>query len=176
MRWNDIHTLPCSMARTLSVIGDRWTMLIIRDCFLGTRRFDDFQKQLGLTRHLLADRLNKLVEADVLYKAPQREGSTRYEYRLTEKGIELYPILLAMVAWGDRWMAGENGPPLEYIHRPCGQKTTPAAICSHCSEPIDPRAMQPIIGPGLKPYLDEPSLAEAKRLASYRFLTQGDSS
>lgn len=172
MRWNDIHTLPCSVARTLSIIGDRWTMLIIRDCFLGTRRFDDFQKQLGLTRHLLTDRLNKLVAADILRKVPQREGSKRHEYRLTAKGIELHPILMTMAAWGDKWMADEAGPPLEYIHLVCGEKTQPGTHCSACNASINPRNIQPILGPALEEKADNPQWAEAKALASYRFLTK----
>ncbi|MGH7123950.1 MAG: winged helix-turn-helix transcriptional regulator, partial [Stellaceae bacterium] len=89
MRWDEIRGMPCSVARTLSVIGDRWTLLVLRDAFLRTRRFEDFQRQLGVTRHLLASRLRKLVAAGILAKVRYQEKPTRYEYRLTEKGLEL---------------------------------------------------------------------------------------
>ena len=103
--------MPCSVARTLSIIGDRWTLLVLRDAFLRTRRFEDFQRQLGVTRHLLADRLRKLVAAGILEKVRYQEKPTRYEYRLTEKGLELHPVIVSMLRWGDRWMADEHGPP-----------------------------------------------------------------
>ena len=91
MRWQELDQQPCSLARTLSVVGDRWTLMILRDCFLGIRRFDDFEKRLGITRHVLTDRLKKLVEQGVLSKVPYQERPRREEYRLTEKGLELHP-------------------------------------------------------------------------------------
>ncbi|HEY0438157.1 MAG TPA: helix-turn-helix domain-containing protein, partial [Phenylobacterium sp.] len=93
MQWNELDRQPCSVSRTLSVIGDRWTLLILRDCFLKVRRFDDFQARLGIGRPILADRLQKLVDAFVLTKVAYRQNPTRYEYRLTEKGLDLYPVV-----------------------------------------------------------------------------------
>lgn len=150
MKWQDLGELPCSIARSLSVIGDRWTILILRNAFLRVRRFDDFQQQLGITRHILADRLAKLVEAGVFTKVLYQQRPPRYEYRLTEQGRDLYPILLALVAWGDRYLDGGKGPPLQYRHQHCGKTFRPTMTCSECGEAIDAREVTPMAGPGLK--------------------------
>jgi DNA-binding HxlR family transcriptional regulator len=139
MRWEDLDQQPCSLARTLSVVGDRWTLIILRDCFLGVRRFDDFEARLGITRHVLADRLRKLVEAGVLVKRPYQQRPRRDEYRLTEKGRDLYPVILSLVHWGDRHMADEQGPPLRHRHRTCGAYTRGILACSECGEELRPR-------------------------------------
>ena len=97
MRRDEIGEVPCSVARTLSVIGDRWTLLVLRDAFLRTRRFEDFQRQLGVTRHLLADRLKKLVAEDILLKVRYQEKPARCEYRLTRKGRDLHPVIVSLV-------------------------------------------------------------------------------
>lgn len=154
MKWQDVGEMPCSIARTLSVVGDRWTLLILRNAFLTTRRFDDFQAQLGITRHLLADRLRKLVEFGILKKVAYQDKPERYEYRLTDKGKELYPLLLALVAWGDKWMDEGKGAPLEYRHHRCGQKFRPVMVCSECGEALNPREVTPIAGPGLQASAD----------------------
>ena len=112
MRWSNLEQEACSVARTVSVIGDRWTLLILRDCFLRVRRFEEFQARLGITRPLLANRLRKLVKDLVLAKVPYQKRPLRYEYRLTEKGIDLYPIVMSIVHWGDVHMAGRKGRPL----------------------------------------------------------------
>ncbi|HEX9325317.1 MAG TPA: helix-turn-helix domain-containing protein, partial [Reyranella sp.] len=109
MRWNKLENEACSVARTVSVIGDRWTLLILRDCFLRVRRFEEFQARLGVTRPILASRLRKLVKDFVLAKVPYQERPLRYEYRLTQKGLDLYPIVMAIVHWGDVHMAGKKG-------------------------------------------------------------------
>src|SRR5690554_8139920 len=96
MKWDDLDKQPCSLARALSVVGDQWTLVILRDCFLGVRRFDDLEKRLGITRHVLADRLKKLVEHGVLYKTPYQQKPVREEYRLTEKGLALHPVVMAL--------------------------------------------------------------------------------
>ena len=132
MRWDEIRGMPCSVARTLSVIGDRWTLLVLRDAFLRTRRFEDFQRQLGVTRHLLADRLRKLVAAGILEKVRYQEKPARYEYRLTEKGLELHPVIVSLLRWGDRWMADESGPPLTLQHKACGHIMHPTLVCPEC--------------------------------------------
>ena len=113
------------------------------------RRFDEFSQQLGISKHRLSDRLKKLVEAGVFEKRPYQEKPLRYEYRLTEKGIDIYPILMSLVAWGDKWMDDGKGPPVEYIHNRCNHKTRPVLVCSECGEPVNPREMRPIPGPGL---------------------------
>lgn len=122
MKWEEIGDQPCSVARTLSVLGDRWTMLILRNAFMGVRRFDDFQRSLGLTRHVLSERLKRLVEHEILVKVPYVQRQERFEYQLTEKGLDLYPIILAMVQWADKWMDLGMGKPLEFTHKSCGKK------------------------------------------------------
>ncbi|WP_179404193.1 winged helix-turn-helix transcriptional regulator [Burkholderia guangdongensis] len=148
MKWDDIGTLNCSVARALAVLGDRWTMLILRNAFLGCRRFDAFQAQLGLTRHVLAERLARLVDEGVLEKRAYQARPPRHEYRLTDKGRDLYPALLALLAWGDRWKSDAAGPPLQLRHRHCGKLMRAVTVCSECGEPLDPRDVQPEIAPG----------------------------
>lgn len=149
MRWDALETEACSLARTVSVIGDRWTLLILRDCFLRIRRFDDFQTRLGIGRPILADRLRKLVEAGVLEKVKYQEGPARYEYRLTRRGLDLHPIILAIVHWGDVHLSGEAGRPLLHRHETCGQIFDPVMVCSECGEPVTPQSVQVLEGPGL---------------------------
>ena len=149
MRWADVGDLTCSVARALSVVGDRWTLLVLRDAFLGVRRFEDF-RAVGLTRHRLADRLKKLVAAGVLERVCYQERPPRFEYRLTEKGRDLYPVLVSLVRWGDRWMAGEAGPPVELIHRGCGHVIMPVLACPYCAEPVTARDMRAQAGPALR--------------------------
>lgn len=150
MRWDEIGSQPCSIARTLAVIGDRWTLLVLRQAFAGTRRFSDFQAQLGLTPHRLSARLDKLVAEGVLERRRYREHPPRHEYRLTEKGLDLYPVLLALVRFGDRWLAGKKGPPVVYEHRACGHDARAELVCSHCGEPVHARQIRPRPGPGLR--------------------------
>lgn len=148
MRWEDLDQQACSLARTLAVVGDRWTLLILRDCFLGIRRFDHFEARLGITRHILTDRLKKLVEHGVLSKVPYQQRPLREEYRLSEKGLELHPVLLGLVHWGDRHMADERGAPVLHVHKGCGQVMRPLLVCSECGEPVTARDIRVEVGPG----------------------------
>lgn len=150
MRWNEIDQQVCSIARTLAVIGDRWTLLVLRDLFLGTRRFEDFCRQLGISRPALTSRLRKLEELEVLEKRPYQQRPQRFEYHLTEKGLDLYPIIMTMARWGDRWQDDGNGAPLEYRHKRCGKITQPVMCCSECNEPMHPQDVTPLVGPGLR--------------------------
>jgi len=150
MRWSELHREPCSMARTISVIGDRWSLMILRDCFLRIRRFEDFERSLGITRHLLADRLRKLVKSGVLRKQAYSERPKRYEYRLTDKGLDLYPVMMAIVHWGDTHMAGTKGRPLLHEHIACGHTFDPVMSCSHCRTEITARAVRVRPGPGAR--------------------------
>jgi DNA-binding HxlR family transcriptional regulator len=126
----------CSIARTLERIGDRWTMLIIRDAFLGVRRFDDFQRELGVARNVLTDRLNRLVEEGILERRAYQERPERFEYRLTEKGLDLFPVLMSLMKWGDRHAPDEAGPPLVVLHRGCGGEIDARLRCERCGESI----------------------------------------
>jgi DNA-binding HxlR family transcriptional regulator len=148
MRWDEIGEVRCSVARALGVVGDRWTLLVIRDLFLGLRRFDRLQQSLGVTRHLLVERLEKLVEEGVVERVRYQEKPTRHEYRLTEKGIELYPVLLALVQWGDRWEADAAGPPVLYRHKSCGAVAMPTLHCPECGESVTARDIRPQAQPG----------------------------
>jgi DNA-binding HxlR family transcriptional regulator len=149
MKWDAVGEMNCSVARTLSLVGDRWTMLILRSNFMGVRRFDDFHTLLGMTRHVLTDRLNRLVEAEVLKKVPYQEKPARFEYRLTDKGKDLYPVVLSLMAWGDKWMDKGLGAPLHLQHSTCGHTMTPLMVCSECREPLHPREVAMLAGPGL---------------------------
>ena len=155
MRWADIGEELCSVSRTLSVVGDKWTLLIVRSAFLGTRRFSDFQSEIGMTRHRLSDRLSKLVVDGVFEKVEYQNNPLRYEYRLTVRGKELYPIIISLVKWGDNWMAGKEGKPMEYIHQTCGHKVMPTLTCPECAEEIDPRDMTVLPGPAIKAALSK---------------------
>src|SRR5690348_7694853 len=104
MKWTDLSTQPCSISRSLAVVGDRWTLLILRSAFLRARRFDDFQQQIGVTSHVLANRLDKLVKLGVMEKVLYQPWPARYEYRLTEQGRDLHPVLRALTNWGDKWL------------------------------------------------------------------------
>ncbi len=150
MRWNEINKMTCSVARSLSVVGDRWTMLILRDAFLGVRRFEDFQNDLGMTRHRLADRLRKLVADGIMKRVEYAQRPKRFEYRLTDKGVDLYPVVVALLRWGDRWMAGADGAPIELVHQKCGEHILPAFTCPHCNEELNAREMTARPGPALR--------------------------
>lgn len=133
MKWHELGEMSCPIARSLSIFGDRWTLLIIRNAFLRTRRFDDFQKQLGITRHLLTERLNRLVENKIFEKVLYQEAPKRYEYKLTDEGLALYPIIMAVTTWGNYWHNEDNKYPiLEYLHKDCGHKTKATMTCQHC--------------------------------------------
>ena len=154
MKWDDINQQACSVARALSVLGERWTLLIIRDAFRGTRRFDDFQRSLGVTRHRLSERLRKLVEEGVLTRVAYMERPARYEYRLTRKGLALYPVLMTLSQWGDDWMDDGNGPPDHYRHSLCGHHVRPVLSCSECGDTLRPEEVSAQAGEVLTAYTD----------------------
>jgi DNA-binding HxlR family transcriptional regulator len=126
---------PCSVARSLQIIGDRWTFLILREGWFGVRRFDEMIEKLGIASNILADRLSRLVEAGVLKRVPYTASADRHEYRLTEMGHDLYKPMIVMMRWGDRWLSGGK-PPLRLRHRVCDADFEPLVVCSHCREEI----------------------------------------
>ena len=148
MAKTDFGKFSCSIARTLDAIGERWTFLILRDVFVGINRFDDLQRDLGIARNVLAERLESLVWDGILERHAYQERPLRYEYLLTEKGRELQPVLLAIVAWGDRWTSGKGGPPVRIRHDRCGSETTAEVVCSCCGEPLEPGEVTALAGPG----------------------------
>ena len=127
----------CSIAASLEIVGDRWTILILRDSFRGLRRFDEFRRDLDIPRAVLADRLRRLVEHGVLVKRAYQERPVRYEYRLTKMGMELSPILVALMQWGDRWTI-EGGPPTRLVHEPCGAEVDLGFYCWTCEQAYGP--------------------------------------
>jgi DNA-binding HxlR family transcriptional regulator len=148
MRRTSFADMPCSVARTLEVVGEWWSLLIVRDAFLGVTRFDDLQSRLGIARNVLTTRLDHLVASGILERRPYQDAPLRYEYVLTDKGRDLIPILLAFLRWGDRYTTGRSGPPVETVHIKCGHAFHMVPTCSHCGEEVDPRDMQPRLGPG----------------------------
>ncbi len=131
----------CSVARTLEAIGDRWTMLVIRDAFLGVRRFEDFQRDLGVARNVLADRLGRLVDEGILVRELYQERPERHDYRLTDKGRDLWPVLVTLMKWGDRHAPAAEGPPTLLLHRDCGGQVDERLSCDRCGEPLGPDAI-----------------------------------
>jgi DNA-binding HxlR family transcriptional regulator len=121
----------CSIARSLELIGDRWTLLIVRDASRGARRFDDFRAGLGVAHNVLSDRLSRLTEAGVLERRRYQERPDRYEYHLTQQGRDLWPVLMSLLFWGDRYLA-PDGPPWIPRHRDCGGRLTPELACADC--------------------------------------------
>lgn len=139
MRWDNLKKEHCSLARSLSVLGDRWTLMILRDAFLRVRRFEDFEQSLKIARRVLSERLALLVDEGILAKVPYQERPTRYEYRLTEKGLDLYPVIISMVHWGDKYYAGKDGPPMIHTHVACGHDFKSVITCSECGDPVPAR-------------------------------------
>jgi DNA-binding HxlR family transcriptional regulator len=144
--------MECSVARTLEVVGERWSLLILRNAFYGVRRFEDFQRGLGIARNVLTDRLATLVEHGVFERQRYADRPPRHEYRLTEKGRDLLPVVLAMMRWGDRWSC-EGEPPVRLTHTTCGEVTTPQVTCDRCGDPLDLRTIvaDPITIAGASP-------------------------
>jgi DNA-binding HxlR family transcriptional regulator len=138
----------CSVARTLSILGERWTVLVLRQLFLGRRRFDEIQQELGIATNVLSARLTTLVDNGVIERRPYSERPDRFEYRLTEKGLELQPILLELMKWGDRYTVGSRGAPLEVVHTDCGKVTEPVQVCSECGGGLEARNVRARPGPG----------------------------
>jgi DNA-binding HxlR family transcriptional regulator len=150
MRASELAEQNCSIARPASLLGDRWTLVILRQAFSGVKRFEDFQSSLGISRSLLSDRLGRLVDAGVLRREPYKdEVRTRDRYRLTEMGLDLYPVLMALREWGDRYMADE-GPPVEIRHKDCGGEPTLELRCSKCGEEVGARDAVALPGRGLQ--------------------------
>ena len=139
--------MDCSVAQCLEVVGEWWSMLIIRDTFMGVTRFEEFHKRLGISRNILRERLNSLVDAGVLQRVPYSEHPPRVDYKLTQKGRDLWPVLTAMRQWGDAY-AAPAGPPIELVHQGCGETTHAELVCAWCGERLNYRNVKAIAGPG----------------------------
>jgi DNA-binding HxlR family transcriptional regulator len=146
--------MSCSVARSLEVIGEWWTLLIIRDAFFGVTRFEQFQERLGIARNVLATRLETLVEHEVLERRCYDEARQRYDYLLTDKGKALWPVLTTLRQWGDEWIVGTGSAPVEMVHTSCGARTHAELCCDGCGEKLYRRDLRMVAGPGL----DDPDL------------------
>ncbi|MFZ2013972.1 MAG: helix-turn-helix domain-containing protein [Nocardioides sp.] len=140
----------CTVGRTMAILGERWTFVILREIFNGVRRFDDIREHSGIPRQVLSNRLGLLVEQDILRREPYREPGerARAEYRLTAKGFDLYPVLVAIADWGDRYVADPGGPPVEFAHRGCGSPAHAVVECAAGHRIERPRDLVPRPGPG----------------------------
>ncbi|MGN9807158.1 winged helix-turn-helix transcriptional regulator [Micromonospora sp. L32] len=146
----------CTIARAMAILGERWTLVVLREVFNGVRRFDDMRVRTGIPRQVLTTRLATLVEQGVLRREPYREPGSRlrHEYRLTEKGLDLWPVLVAVLGWGDRYLADPEGPPLGVGHRDCGAEVRVELHCAEGHEVADPRDVLPRPGPGARRRVD----------------------
>ncbi len=137
-----------SVGHVLDIIGEGWSILIIREAFLGTRRFEEFQGRLGIARNILTARLKKLCANKILDRVPVKEGAKRHEYRLTTKGRDMMPLLIALTQWGDRWVYGENNEPLIFLDREHGEPIAPVEVYSARGKALRPRDVRVRAGPG----------------------------
>jgi DNA-binding HxlR family transcriptional regulator len=137
-----------SVKDTLELLGDRWTFLVLREAFFGVRRFGHMQRNLRIARTVLSSRLKTLVAEGLLERIPYREDPIWYEYRLTDKGLDFYPVAITLMQWGDRYLAGDDGPPTILHHRICDHDTQPVCVCGHCGKPLHARDVEPRPGPG----------------------------
>jgi DNA-binding HxlR family transcriptional regulator len=142
----------CTIGRAMGILGEKWTVVVLREVFTGVRRFADMRERTGIPRQVLTNRLASLVEHGLLRREPYQEPGARirHEYRLTAKGLDLYPVLTAVMEWGDRYLADPQGPPLEMAHRDCGARVRTELHCAHGHRIADPREVAPRPGPGAK--------------------------
>jgi DNA-binding HxlR family transcriptional regulator len=145
---HDYPGLDCSVAKALEVIGERWSLLIVRTVMHGNRRFGEMQESLGIARNVLSARLQRLVDEDILERRAYQESPPRYEYFLTEKGLDLWPALIALLHWGDRYSPPPNGPTRVIVHKECGGRVSERGICESCGQLLHARDAKQIAGPG----------------------------
>jgi DNA-binding HxlR family transcriptional regulator len=148
MLGSDYKGQNCSIARSLELVGERWTILVLRDAFLGLRRFDQFQRSLGIARNVLAARLERLIGEEILEKIPYQERPLRHEYRLTAKGLDLWPVVVELLRWGDRYAAPATGPPIVLRHEGCGGELGEHRACTRCGKLLEVGDVRAEPGPG----------------------------
>lgn len=143
----------CTIGRAMAVLGERWTVVVLREVYNGVRRFEDMRRHTGMPRQVLTNRLAHLVDEDILRREPYREEGQRerHEYRLTQKGFDLYPVMVAVAGWGDRYLADPEGPPVEFAHRDCGSLIEVHTRCADGHDVADPRDVVSRPGPGVRP-------------------------
>lgn len=153
MKHQELLEANCAISRTGAMLGERWVFAILRAAFLRARTFEDFQGMTGVARNILTERLTRLVDFGILKRVPYEEGErrVRYEYRLTEAGLDLYPVIVALMDWGNKHTGLTDGPPVELVHQGCGCRCMPQMCCTECGEPVGARDMRPVPGPGARP-------------------------
>jgi DNA-binding HxlR family transcriptional regulator len=159
VKWSDYDSAFCSVARSVEVLGDRWTMLVLRDVFNGVRRFDDLSRHLGIARDVLTKRLATLVDEGILDRVPYRQpgARTRYEYRLTQAGLDLRPVLIALIQWGDRYRSDDGGPPVTLTHEECGEPVGVRVECAAGHEILARTRLRLHPGPGARRVVTSPA-------------------
>ncbi|QFZ78326.1 transcriptional regulator [Streptomyces fagopyri] len=157
MEWLEVSTENCTVQRTLDLVGEKWTLLILRDAFNGVRRFDDFRRHMGLSEAVLAGRLRTLVTSGILRTEPYREAGsrTRHEYRLTRKGRDLWPVLVALRQWGEAYVADPEGPILDIRHSGCGAPVRVVVECADEHVALTPVEVTALPGPGARALMPE---------------------
>jgi DNA-binding HxlR family transcriptional regulator len=148
MRRTSFEAWPCSIARTADLLGDGWTLLVLREVFYGQSRFDGFAEALGIPRNTLGDRLRRLVDAGLLERRPYRSDPVRHDYVPTEQGRDLFGVLAAMNTWGDRWLGGDDGVPVALRHETCGHDVRARVVCAACGEDLVAADVTARPGPG----------------------------
>lgn len=152
MTYGEIGQEPCGIARPVGLLGDRWTLIVLRQAFRGVRRFEELQSSMGLSRSLLSERLGRLVDAGILERVAYRDARrTRHEYVLTEKGRDLFPVLMALREWGDKYMS-PDGPFFVYRHRECGGAAALRQVCDRCGATVSLTDLEVETGPGTAAY------------------------
>jgi DNA-binding HxlR family transcriptional regulator len=150
MPYRPFEAQECSIARTLAIVGERWTLLVMREVLNGQRRFQDIKRNTGVAANILSDRLNTLVEHGLLRRVLYSEHPESYEYRPTRKGVDLSPALISLMRWGDKYAADESGPPRVVLHTACGHAADARLHCSHCGEPLHANEVRVVDGPGVR--------------------------
>jgi DNA-binding HxlR family transcriptional regulator len=150
MKHSELLDQNCAIARSSAVLGERWVWVILRQAFNGARRFEEFHRGIGLARNVLSERLSNLVEQGILERRACAGHHSRHfhEYRLTDKGRALFPVYAALMQWGNDW-TDLSAPPVDLLHKPCGQRVTTRVVCSNCGEDIDAHDTEPVVGRGL---------------------------
>lgn len=148
MRRTSFRDWPCSVARSVDLLGDWWTPLVLREAFFGARRFEEIQQALGIGRNVLTERLRRLVAEGLLERRKYSDRPPRYEYLLSEKGRDFLGVLAALMRWGDRWLDRGKGPPVLLRHRRCGATTHAEVVCAQCREPLAHGDLEFTRGPG----------------------------
>ncbi len=156
----DLSDMTCQVARAIEIVGDPWTLMILREMFLGSRRFDQLQRQTGASPHILSLRLKRLEDEGIVRREIYSAHPPRHCYKLTDKGIDLWPVIVALKSWGERWLEMEGKAPITLTHEACGYKTDPHLVCSACDQPIDPRSVSVS--------MSQPMVEERKAVAGSR--------